>query len=178
MKIGRVLLGALLACGCGEGSDGAGAEADASTDAAPMGAPECVGTVVLGRYRTADCTPGEEVGTVTIHLARPCDAWTRSSMRGTKTDSFTRLQCYRDRVCFTVHPDSATCAPGASDADVELRAGVCQRDKPLPDGTLLDNFTKVISGLDDCPEAPAGFACPMSDGGDGTQGVQAACAAP
>jgi len=53
---------------------------------------------------------------------------------------------------------------------------VCQKDKPLPDGTSINAFSKIISGVESCPEAPAGYSCPVSDSGKGTQGTKAACA--
>src|SRR5262245_48428138 len=91
-------LGVFLASSCGD------ATGSSAVNTTPVSSNGCTGTVTIGRYRTADCTPGEEVGTVTLEVARSCDAWTRSAIGGTKTDSFTRFQCFRDRFCFTVHP--------------------------------------------------------------------------
>jgi hypothetical protein len=171
LKILSLGLYAALACTCGT-TTGSATYPENTT---PVSSDGCTGTVVIGRYRTADCVPGEETGVVTIDVAKSCSSWTRAAPGGTKTDSFTRTQCFRDRFCFTVHPGSDSCAPGNEDGDVELRSGVCQKDKPLPDGTSINAYSKILSGTDACPEAPAGYVCPISASGAGTQGLKAAC---
>jgi hypothetical protein len=146
--MGTLGLCAVLACACSNGSSSTGTDVTTGSGGGGSGgggsgggasSDGCTGTIVIGRYKTDQCVAGEEVGTVTIDLSKSCDFWTRPGMNGgTKDDSFTRFACYGDRFCFTLHPDSATCAPGTQDGDVELLAGVCQKDKPLPNGTSIN----------------------------------------
>ena len=175
VKILRTLMfGLLVVAGCGDsGAGGTGGDTGGESGG-ESGEPEgacATNTVVLGRYRDDQCTPGTEVGTVTLVLAESCGSWSRDTPVGTKDDSFTRYQCYADRFCFTVHPGSISCEAGADDADVELKAGVCQQDKPVDGAPEIKNYTKVISGLEGCPAAPEGYSCPSSAVGEGTPGV-------
>jgi hypothetical protein len=172
-----MILWVTLACDGGGGDSDTGSDdSGSSTVETGMLAQGCTSTIVLGRYHSDQCQPGEEFGTITLELTEPCGSWTRDAPGGTKTDSFTRIQCYRDRLCFTVHPGSATCEPGADDADVGLMAGDCQRDKSADGVSVMNNFTKILGGIEDCPEPPPGFACPDSAIGDGTPGVLACSA--
>ena len=142
----------------GSSEGGSESSGSAPTEGAADG---CTNTVVLGRYPDDTCTPGTEMGTVTLDLAVSCGVWSRDSPMGTKDDSFTRYQCYEDRLCFTVHPGSASCEVG----------GVCQPDKNVVPG--ITPHTKILSGLAGCPAVPEGFACPSSAVGEATPGVVA-----
>lgn len=176
MKILRTwVLGLLVVAGCDDPGAGESSGDTGGDTGGASGEGACAtNTVVLGRYHDDQCTPGTEVGTVTLVLAESCGSWSRSTPVGTKDDSFTRYQCYADRFCFTVHPGSDSCQTGEDDADVELKAGVCQQDKPVEGAPEIKNYTKVISGLEGCPAAPEGYSCPSSAVGEGTPGV-AAC---
>jgi hypothetical protein len=178
MKIRRASMVCLVwMCGaCVAESDDSGGSSEGGSESSGSAPTEgaadgCTNTVVLGRYPDDTCTPGTEMGTVTLDLAVSCGVWSRDSPMGTKDDSFTRYQCYEDRLCFTVHPGSASCEVGGEDADIELMAGVCQPDKNVVPG--ITPHTKILSGLAGCPAAPEGFACPNSAVGEATPGVVA-----
>jgi hypothetical protein len=136
----------------------------------PMGGGDaCTAQIVVGLYGDDACT-GEPLFTYTLDVARPCSGWSRESDTGIKTDSASRFECYRDRVCYTQYVGSETCDAAASTliTDKETRTS-CLKD-PTP-----NIWAKIESGTEGCPDAAAGFECPLSDPGDGTTGLAAAC---
>ncbi len=83
----------------------------------------------------------------------------------------THLQCYAERACYTQHVETAAC-DSRSPTDKESRTEDC-----LQEPTGEDLWSRVLSGTEDCPVAPADFSCPLSTLGEGTSGV-GACEAP
>ena len=59
------------------------------------------------------------------------------------------------------------CGGARAVTEKESRTDRCTKE---PNGAL---YSKILSGTEACPEAPAGFACPVSAGGSGTPGVVA-----
>jgi len=144
-----------------------------STSATPSdGAdPACSAVIVVGLYKDDQCTPGTEVLKVTLDVAEPCSGWFHGAASDPTYDSGSRFQCYRDRLCYTQYV--ATCACSSESAslitDKQARTTCMKDDTP-------NIWTRILSGTDSCPEAPAGFECPSSDPGQGNSQLGAACA--
>lgn len=129
--------------------------------------PACNAVVVVGLYGDDNCTPGSEVLTISFNIAAACFGWSRVSGSDTVYNSASRFQCYRDRLCYTQYVHSCVCSSeNAQKVEDKDARTTCQKD-PTP-----GIWTKVLSGTDACPEAPAGFECPM---GDGNTELEAAC---
>jgi hypothetical protein len=118
---------------------------------------------VIAFYTAGDCNPASEVGRRTYDTSLACFAWTAVGSNA-QENSATRFQCYRDRVCYTQHPNSHDCG-GALATDKESRTAICLKE---PAGAL---YSRIVSGTESCPEAPPGFTCPASVAGEGTPGV-------
>jgi hypothetical protein len=133
------------------------------------GGDECSAKIVVDLYATDQCTE-PAVFSYTLDIAKPCSGWSRQKGSSTMTDSATRFQCYRDRVCYTQYVATETCDAQASvlTTDKESRTTCLKDDTP-------NIWTKIRSGTESCPEAPAGFECPESNPGEGTTGLAAAC---
>ena len=162
LSIGILGLTAALTAACG--GDGATPQ-----DPAPISQDACSGKVKIGLYGDDRCTPGSEVLTMEMDIARECFTWSRSTGTGTRDNSATRFQCYRDRLCYTQYVSSATCGGSRGGTDKESRDTCMKDDTP-------NIWTRILGGTEDCPAAPAGFSCPVSEPTQGTPGTHAACA--
>jgi hypothetical protein len=142
--------------GAGTGGAGTGGGGDA-----------CNAQIVVALYNDDACTD-PPIFTYTLDIAKPCSGWSRQQGSQVKTDSASRFACYRDRVCYTQYVGTETCDPAAAAlvSDKESRT-TCVKD-PTP-----NIWARILSGTEGCPEAAAGFECPMSD--TGTTGLAAAC---
>src|SRR5207248_3008798 len=151
-----------LATACTTDDGAATPDVDAATvpNAPTGGDPSCSAKVRIGLYKDDTCTAGAEVLVVELDVSQPCSGWSRQTGTGTREDSATRFQCYRDRVCYTQYVGNGTCSAGQRVEDKEARTD-CQKD-PTP-----GIWTRILSGTEVCPEAPAGFACPSSSDGVG-----------
>ena len=158
-----IALAALLSLRCGAAAPTPAAPAATAT-APPSGS--CGARVVIAFYTGSDCSAATEVGRRTYDTAQACFAWTAVGSNA-QENSATRFQCYRDRVCYTQHPNTLDCS-GALATDKESRTALCLKE---PQGAL---YSRIVSGTESCPEPPPGFACPSSTAGNGTGGV-AAC---
>jgi hypothetical protein len=138
-------------------------------DAATNPDAACSAQITIGLYGDGECTRGEERMLIVMNLAQDCYGWTRSSDRGEVHNSATRIQCYRDRICYTQHTTTLAC-DGANRTDKETRTDRCT---PEPQGGL---WTRIIGGTEACPEPPPGFACPVSEPLGGTSGIAPASA--
>ena len=169
--IAGVFVCTIAACGgSSASSSGTGGGGGASTGAggdASAGGDACSAMVTIGLYSDGSCTPGQEVLTIVLDVSKDCSGWSRMTGSGTQTDSATRFQCYRDRLCYTQYVGSETCA--ASMKTDKESSTTCMKD-PTP-----GIYTRILGGTDGCPDAPAGFACPTSDPNLGTAGLAAAC---
>lgn len=133
----------------------------------PIEANGCGSQVVIAFYEDANCTPDTEVDRRTYDTSLECFHWTAAGSNASD-NSATRFQCYRDRLCYTQHPGTFICEGGAHGrTDKEARTDVCLKE---PAGVL---YSKILSGTELCPPAPAGFACPSSAAEQGTAGVVA-----
>lgn len=148
-----VLLTLLGACGSGGGSS-----------SSPNAAAACSSEIQLGLYGNEACD-GEPVLVVTLPLEQPCVGWDRV----VRQNSATRFQCYRDRLCYTQYVSSGTCDAGEATRVEDKESRTTCTDDPTP-----NIWTKILSGTESCPEAPAGFECPISGAGMGNTEV-AAC---
>jgi hypothetical protein len=148
-----VVAAALGACG-----SGAASSSSADTDTA------CSAEVRLGLFASDTCD-GEPVLVVTLPLDQPCVGWDR----GVRYNSATRLQCYRDRLCYTQYVASPTCDAAEATLVEDKESRTTCTDDPTP-----NIWTRILSGTEDCPEAPEGFTCPVS-GPDGGNTEVAAC---
>lgn len=172
----RIMLTATLGLGaCGVGSS---SSSDASCVADPGSTVVCVTPQLstdsqhpyqgvkarVGFYPTDQCTPGTEVMVVQYDLSQTCFGWRRSASNGTRDNSATHFECYRDRVCYTQHTQVLTCN-GTHVTDKEYRTDACIKDD------AGDIWLKLLSGTESCPVAPAGFSCPRSNPGEGTPGI-------
>lgn len=117
----------------------------------------------VGFYPTDQCTPGTEVMMLTYDLSQTCFGWRRSASNGTRDNSATHFQCYRDRVCYTQSTRVLTCDGSATDK--QYRIDACIKDD------AGDVWLKLLGGTESCPQAPAGFECPTSDPGKGQPGT-------
>lgn len=146
---------ATLLAACGSG--------DSAAPSTETGAA-CSSEVRIGLFGNDACD-GDPVLVVTLPLDQPCVGWDRV----VRQNSATRFRCWRDRLCYTQYVSSFTC--DASEAqrieDKESRT-TCTKD-PTP-----NIWTRILSGTDECPEAPADFACPISGEGPGNPEI-AAC---
>jgi hypothetical protein len=147
-----LVLPLLGACGSGGGSS--------STDTAAA----CSSEVRLGLYGNDTCD-GEPVLVVTLPLSEPCVGWDRV----VRQNSATRFQCYRDRLCYTQYVSSFTC-----DASEAMRVEDKESRTTCTDDPTPGIWTKILSGTEECPEAPPGFECPLSGDGMGNTEI-AAC---
>jgi hypothetical protein len=119
----------------------------------------CTAQVLIAYYDDAACT--NQVGARTYDTSQTCFAFTASNTPA-GANSATRFQCYRDRLCYTQFYSSDSCTDGGrGSTDLQAKVG----------------DARVISGTEDCPEAPAGFECPASGPGEGAD-APAACLAP
>lgn len=178
--IGCFVLATALSFGCdSDGDDAADTSAGADTatsaadtsdgDVAPADvdpATGCGAKVLIAFFTDENCT--EQAGQRVYDTGQTCFGW-ESSGSHAGSNSATRFQCYRDRLCYTQHPETLTCEGGSKgQTDKEARLGECLKEVA---GSL---YSKLISGTEACPEAPVGFACPASGAEDGTAGI-AAC---
>lgn len=151
------LLAVSAACGT-SGSNGANNDAGASTGT-------CTARVLIAFYSDAACTA--QVGMRTYDTSRDCFSWTAMGSNASE-NSATRFQCYKDRLCYTQHPNSLTCTDGGfGRTDKQAKLNTCLKE---PDGSL---YSKLLSGTDSCPTAPTGFECPASASKQGTDGIVA-----
>ncbi len=126
---------------------------------------ECIGTITIGFYQDSECLSGTEVATIDVDLSQTCFGWTRNNNGTTQSNSMTNFQLYRDRFCYTQHVGSLLC-------DTQMPTDkVAKLSECLQEPTGENLWAKVISGLDNFPDAPSGFACPISLVGQGSQEV-------
>lgn len=124
----------------------------------------CTAKVQIAFFSDAGCTT--QVGMRFYDTSLDCFSWTAAGSSA-QENSATRFQCYRDRLCYTQHPDSLVCSGGRGRTDKQAKLGVCLKE---PDGAL---YSKLMGGTDGCPEAPTGFECPSSASMQGTDGILA-----
>lgn len=180
IKTSRVLRAIVLCSLCGISACGIGSSASSSSVSC---VPDPASTVVctsepqpddsqhpyqgvkalVGFYPTDQCTPGTEVMMLSYDLSQTCFGWRRSASNGTRDNSATHFQCYRDRVCYTQHTRAMTCNTTATDK--EYRTDACIKDD------AGDVWLKLLGGTESCPEPPPGFTCPTSNPGEGTPGM-------
>jgi len=142
------------------GACGSGAAPSSSASAGAA----CSAEIRLGLFASDTCD-GEPVLVVTLPLEQPCVGWDRV----VRQNSATRFQRWRDRLCYTQYVASATCdATEAMRVEDKESLTTCTKD-PTP-----NIWTRILSGTEECPEAPAGFACPLSGQGAGNTEI-AAC---
>jgi hypothetical protein len=169
LGIALVVLG--VACGGGTTSaSGAGAMGGGGgSGSVGGGGDECTAKIVVDLYGDDQCTEPARFS-YTLDLAKSCSGWSRQKGTTTMTDSASRFQCYRDRVCYTQYVATETCDAQASKliTDKESRTSCMKDDTP-------NIWTKIRSGTETCPEAGAGFECPTSNPGEGTRDLAATC---
>jgi hypothetical protein len=125
----------------------------------------CTAKVLIAFYSDANCTT--QVGMRTYDTKLDCFSWTAAGSSA-QENSATRFQCYKDRLCYTQHPNSLTCGDGGvGRTDKQAKLNTCLKE---PEGSL---YSKLLSGTDSCPTAPAGFECPTSSSMQGTDGIVA-----
>jgi hypothetical protein len=168
--IGAMLTVSSAGCGADSGGGGSGGGKATSTNTAATGGGTegCGAKVTIAFYPDASCTPGTETGQRVYDTGQTCFSWTAAGSNA-GDNSATRFQCYKDRICYTQHPNSLTCeqaTPGPTDK--QAKTSECLKE---PSGTL---YSKVLAGTDNCPAAPQGFECPESAAGMGTAAI-AAC---
>jgi hypothetical protein len=157
----------LLSITCGGSTLAPPSTPTASMSAAPpatVSASGCGAQVVIAFYADAACSA--EVGRRRYDTSQACFSWTAAGSAAME-NSATRFQCYRDRLCYTQHPNTHTCGGGGLSTDKEAHTGACLEE---PNGAL---YSRIVSGTELCPAAPAGFECPRSAAGAGTTGVLA-----
>lgn len=129
-----------------------------------VGGSECMATVLIGLFDDDKCT--NQVFSYKLDIGRPCSGWSRETGSGSRDNSGTRFQCFKDRLCYTQYVESYSCADSAARVeDKEVRTE-CTKD-PTP-----DIWAKVLGGIENCPDVPMGFECPASGS---TPGLAAAC---
>jgi hypothetical protein len=130
-----------------------------------LGGDACTAKIQIGLYDDDKCE--NQVFSYKLDIAQPCSGWTREVSAGTKDNSATRFQCFKDRICYTQYVDTYTCdsQDAAHSEDKEART-TCIKD-PTP-----GIWAKLLGGTESCPDAPAGFQCPA---GGATSGIAAAC---
>ncbi len=156
----RIPLLALCGLAAMLGACGSGGAPSSSTGDATA----CSTEIQLGLFANDACD-GEPVLVVTLPLEQPCVGWDR----GVRLNSATRFQCYRDRLCYTQYVSSGTC-----DASEAMRVEDKESRTTCTDDPTPNIWTKILSGTEGCPEAPQGFACPISGEGTGNTEI-AAC---
>jgi hypothetical protein len=105
---------------------------------------------------TAAVCDGNPAFVLTVQTSSTCFGWERSvGDSDTRWNSPTNFRCYKDRVCYTQHPDAAACENPIGTTHKECRADTCSA------GTM------ILSGAEDCPEAPVD-GCPLSDQQEGS----------
>lgn len=158
---------ALSLIACGEDETGSGGSTSGEESSGT-----CNAQVEIGFFTDADCTQPVMASEPTrvYDTTQACFSWEGNSAAG--ENSATRFQCFRDRLCYTQHPATLSCDLG-SPTNKEARTDECVLDTQTPDGSRAI-YAKVIRGTENCPEAPEGFECPVSNLREGTSGV-AAC---
>jgi hypothetical protein len=168
------LLIAALAASCGgesAGSGGSGSGGSGGSQGAGS-ATACGAKVTIAFFSDASCSEASKVGQRAYDTSLDCFSWTAKGSNA-EENSATRFQCYDDRLCYTQHPDTLTCAGGAIGAtDKQAKNGECVKE---PAGQL---YSKIVGGNEGCPPPPAGFECPASEAGMGTDGIVACTASP
>jgi hypothetical protein len=166
-----MLLSLLLGCGSAESPVAAptlpappAAVPTAASSPAGSSTGTCQAQVVIAFYTDSRCDPASQVGQRRYDTASTCFTWVAQGSAA-QENSATRFQCYRDRLCYTQHPDSLTCAGGLA-TDKESRTDRCTKE---PNGRL---YSKIVSGTEGCPTAPPGFECPASLAGQGTHEIR------
>lgn len=171
----KLLCGLFFLSACGIGSSGSSSSVSCVPD--PASTIVCVTEprpddsqrphqgvkAIVGMYPSDQCTPGTEVIKLAYDVAQTCFGWRRQVANGTRDNSATHFQCYRDRVCYTQHTRELTCNTTATDK--EVRTDACIKDD------AGDIWLKLIGGTESCPAPPPGFACPRSNPGAGTPGM-------
>jgi hypothetical protein len=145
----------LLLSGC-SASDGDSQSTVVSTQTS---GPACEGarTIEVGVWGNGGACDGDPAFILTVDLSHTCFGWERSLSDGsTRWNSATNFRCYKDRVCYTQHPATGVCEAPIGSTDKEWRVGICSA------GTM------IISGAEDCPEAPA-EGCFLSAKQEGSQ---------
>lgn len=123
----------------------------------------CTAKVQIAFFSDAACTA--QVGMRVYDTSKDCFSWTAAGSSA-QENSATRFQCYRDRLCYTQHPNTLACGDGGfGRTDKQAKLGVCLKE---PDGAL---YSKLLGGTDACPMAPTGFECPSSTSMQGTDGI-------
>lgn len=131
-----------------------------------VGGDACTAVVLVGLFDDDKCE--NQVFSYKLDIARSCSGWTRQVGSGTKDNSGTRFQCFKDRLCYTQYVDSYTCdAQKAAHAEDKEARTSCTKD-PTP-----GIWAKVLGGTEECPDAPSGFECPANGA---TSGIAEACA--
>jgi hypothetical protein len=144
-QVSVVVIGIMLAA-CGE------------DESAQQGT--CTARALIAFYSDSACTA--MVGMRSYDTAQECFSWTAPGSSAME-NSATRFQCYADRVCYTQHPNTLDCTDGGfGQTDKQAILGMCLKE---PDGQL---YSKLLSGTEACPPAPAGFECPTSASMQGT----------
>jgi len=160
---------AAISVACGGQVETPTAPASPQAGGAPTAGSFCSAQVTIGFYADDRCLPGTEVGTRRYDTRQTCFSWTAVGSNA-QENSATRFQCYRDRLCYTQHPNSLSCGGSGLATDKESRTDVCLKE---PAGVL---YSRILGGTDACPVAPAGFQCPASAPGLGNSGIQACTA--
>jgi hypothetical protein len=156
-----------VACSaCTGPADDATADDTGDVDAGALAESTCTARVVIAFYSDAACT--QQVGQRAYDTAEACFDWVAQGSNA-QENSASRFQCYRDRLCYTQFPNSLTCGDGGhASTDKQAKVGECLKE---PSGSL---YSRIVSGTEACPEAPAGFECPTSAAGEGNP-APAAC---
>jgi hypothetical protein len=123
--------------------------------------------VEVGIFGDDTCT-GTPMLTYTLDISKTCSGWTREGRGQTIYNSGSRFQCYRDRLCYTQFVETLSC-DGTRATDKEVSTTECIKDQ------TPNIWVKIMGGTEGCPEAPAGFACPISEPFEGNRTPAAAC---
>jgi hypothetical protein len=171
--MGCCLAGVLALAACSD--DGTGPSGDTSDGVTTTAGQDTVtgtscgaGMVEVGFYSDANCA--NQVNSLTFDVTQSCFGWTRSDgAGGTRDNSATHFQCYKDRLCYTQHVENFTCSTTRPTDKVSYTSQCLQE----PTGQAL--YAKILGGTASCPDAPAGFQCPESGTGAGTSGTSTSC---
>jgi len=163
------LLLVVIGMACSSEVETPSAPAVSTSPSSQQAASFCSAQVTIGFYADDRCLPGTEVGTRRYDTRQTCFPWTAVGSNA-QENSATRFQCYRDRLCYTQHPNSLSCGGSGLATDKESRTDVCLKE---PAGAL---YSRILGGTDACPVAPAGFQCPASAPGQGNSVIQACTA--
>jgi len=113
-------------------------------------------TIEVGVWGNGGDCDTEPAFVMVVEQTNACFGWERSiSATETRWNSATNIVCYRDRVCYTQHPDSEDCTSSMGTTDKQWLVDDCSMG------------ASVISGTEDCPEAPP-EGCPLSDQQEGS----------